>query len=443
MGNLGSSIGALLSGAAEGFLQKQQEDKLQRQTEKAAKEKRIFDIAGLLFKDPSSRPEVKQLALGALTANKDALKELQESIGTGLIRIPEPGRTESALPQGQAVEVPAIGVNQEGKIDPDQPQVFQDDTAARPRPVELDLAPPETGPTPEALSREVIIEPSVRFKPLFRSPEELAAIQGNLDLIRKTAVLDDAEKRKAVTAEKKALRETAALNKAVQSVIGEGQDTDLVMNLILAGMTANEAFQQGGLDKKPTKVQRRTFTRAALDSAFFGLATIDEATADIPDSNLFSDTEIKGIRDEALLRRKNQQRIATGRDAVSFKDAGKAWNQALGRAQKRQVRDPNEVLPTFISLSGIKLEEQIDKELLSLGFNPDQIRQLVDRPFEAIEDLSGQLSGAERRAVGAGTAEALPAFRPVPSHAGVETPVGRTGKNPRDLAIELFKKDLE
>lgn len=443
MGELGGAIGALLSGAAEGFLEAEQQDKLKRQTEKADREQRIFDIAGLLFKDPTSRPEVKQLALGALTADKDALKGLTDAIGTGLIRIPEPATTAPALPQGQAQEVPSIALNQEGKIDPNQPQVFQDDTPQQERPVELDLAPPETGPTPEALAREVIIEPSERELPLFRTGEELAREQGNLDLIRKTEVLNDAEKRAAVKAEQKTLRETKALNTAIRGVVGENAEAfDLVQSLILSGVPAAEAYQQAGVDKKPTRVQRRTFTRAALDSAFFGLATIEEAKLDIPDSNLFSATELTGLRDEALIRRKNALRIAEG-STLTKTEAGAKWNAALGAALKRRVLDPNEVRPTYISLTGSALQEQINVELLARQVEPSQVRDLVDRPFLTRDVPADVIPNiAEREAIAAGRMEKV-RFNPVPDPEGVTTPVQRREGKSRNLAIELFKKDLE
>lgn len=449
MGGFGSILGALLQGASQGFVEAEQEDKLKKQKEKLAIQQRRFDVAKLIFADPSTTPEAKQASIAIIGgATGKVAADFDRIVAFGSMTEEIPGRTASALPQGQAVSP----LNQEGQIQRDeQASIVQDDVPQReaplaleaaPRSVAVEQAPPETGPTPEALSRQVIIEPTTREIPLFRSKEDIAEEEGRLDVIRGAAVLDDKAKRKFIADERDAIRADKALTKSIESVLGEGQDSDLVANLIRSGMTGNEAFQQGGLDKKPTRVQRRTFTKAAMTEAFFGLATIAEAKADIPDWEILSDLEIKGLRDRALIERKNKERIADGRSEVSFREAGKAWNSAMGKAQDKRVRDPNEVLVTFIPLRGIALEEQIDINLRKDGYNPDQIRQLVNRPFEDIVDRSGEVTREAQEAVDAGKAELLPEFRPVPSHAAVDTPVRRRGKNPVDIALELFKKDL-
>lgn len=444
---IGSVLTALLQGSAEGFVEAETEDKLKQEQEKTAIKQRRFDLAKLIFADPAATPEAKQLSLQVIggTGTGKVATAFDQFVALGSMTQEVPGRTAPALPQGQA-QAPEIATTQEGKIARGQPEVFQDEAPAGPAnlapvPLEQFQAPAETGPTQEALEREVIIEPTTEEIPLFKSAETIAREQGNLDLIRKTAVLNDAERRKAVTAEKKAIREAKALRRSVEAAMGEGQNADLVLNLMLAGMTAEQAFQQGGMDKKPTRVQRRTFTRAALDQAFFGLFTIEEATSNIPDSNLFSETEIKGLRDEALLRRKNAMRVADG-NTLTAREAGQIWNRALGAAKVLKKRDPNEIIATFIPYAGVELQEQINNEILKRGGEPSQVRDLVGRPFENIPDLSGQLSPQAQKAIEEGRAEALPEFRPVPAPGGVGTKLRRDSQNDRDLAIELFKKQI-
>lgn len=450
MSNIGSVLTALIGGAAQGFVEAEQEDKLKQETEKLAVKQRRFDMAKLIFGDEAATPEAKQIALQVMSdgGGGKGVKTFDQFVAIGSMTQDVPGRTASALPQGQA----AAPLNQEGNI-PQDAQAGITEGAQREAPLALDSAPqsvaveqapPETAPTPEALEREVIIEPTTEEIPLFRSPDEVAREKGRLGVIEAAAGLDDKERRTVIIAEKKAIAADKALTKAIEAAASpdSGIDADLVANLIRSGMTGNEAFQQGGLDKKPTKVQRRTFTKAAMTSAFFGLATIAEAKAQIPDWEVLSDVEIKGLRDAALLDRKNKERVAGG-STLTVKEAGEKWNAALGAAKKIKKRDPNEILPTFISLSGVELQERIDVELLARGVEPTQVRDLVERPFENIPDLSRTLSSKAQRAISSGKAEALPQFRRPPDPSGVATQVGRKSKNSVDIAIELFKKDLE
>lgn len=160
--NFGQSLTALLTGLAQGHGEAAQEDKIKKQKEKTAADERLFKIAGIIAADPSSSAEIKRIALSAAAGQKEGLKQIKEGLSTGLITVPTPGKTGSALPSA-APELPSVEINKEGKLA--RGQVLP----------EIPSPPP---PTQEARERQVITEPGTEQLPLLRDPREAATERG-------------------------------------------------------------------------------------------------------------------------------------------------------------------------------------------------------------------------------------------------------------------------
>jgi len=134
MGNFGSALGALLQGSAQGFLEAQEEDKIQKRIdkEKASQQKR--ETAKLLLSQPGLRREAQTTILAFLSGDTKAEKPFLEMLGTGTI----PGSAQPEVQEG----LPAV-VDQQGRLDRNQNQAIGLPTEG-PVPLELPLPPAES-----------------------------------------------------------------------------------------------------------------------------------------------------------------------------------------------------------------------------------------------------------------------------------------------------------
>ncbi len=132
MGNFGSALGALLQGSAQGFLEAQEEDKIQKRLdkEKASLQKR--ETAKLLLSNPNLRREAQGTLLAFLSGDAKAEKPFLEMLGTGNV----PGSAEVTTQEG----LPAV-VDGQGNLDRNQNQAIGLPDEG---PVPLDLPPAES-----------------------------------------------------------------------------------------------------------------------------------------------------------------------------------------------------------------------------------------------------------------------------------------------------------
>lgn len=122
--NIGSVLGALLTGASQGFSQAKEEDKLKQDQEKLDIKNRRFSLAKLIFDDPNATEEAKQLSLQVLGGQNTGkiASQFDQFVALGSMQVDTPGGDAgSALPRGRPVELqgPPDQLNQEGNINPD------------------------------------------------------------------------------------------------------------------------------------------------------------------------------------------------------------------------------------------------------------------------------------------------------------------------------------
>ncbi len=237
--NFGQSLTALLTGLAQGHGEATQEDKLKKQKEKLAGEERLFKIAGLLAEDPNSSAEIKRIALQAMAGQKEGLKQLKEGLGTGLVTIPTPGKTGSAL-QSASPELPSVEINKEGKLARDH--------------VLPDIASPPP-PTQEARDRQVITESGTREIPLFRDPKELAQERGEFQAIEN----------------RPAQEQTAEINRA-EDIAREQRNLLTTTTAEARDLVRTKAAEQRGTDRVVAAEQRKLDAEDKLIATKAGLA---------------------------------------------------------------------------------------------------------------------------------------------------------------------------
>lgn len=129
---LGRTIGALLQGTAQGFLEAKAEDKIRQQEEKNRRKLAQRETAKLLLQNPDLRPEAQAPILAFLADAPGSEKPFLEV-------------TSGVLPGGEVIPEVQTGVppvvDQQGKLDPKQNQAFALPTEG---PVPLDLPPAES-----------------------------------------------------------------------------------------------------------------------------------------------------------------------------------------------------------------------------------------------------------------------------------------------------------
>jgi len=197
MGNFGSVLTALIQGAAQGFTEAEQEDKLKQDKEKLAVKERRFNLAKLIFAEPNATPEAKQLAIQVMNSGGTGTvaKDFDQFVALGSMTAPDPGGdVGSALPRGRPVELqgPEVQLTGEGTIQRDQvippgqagvtegaeagPSIQQGLDQQPPSDFqELEQPPaelPPTGPTQEALDRRIITEPGTKEVGIFKTEIE-------------------------------------------------------------------------------------------------------------------------------------------------------------------------------------------------------------------------------------------------------------------------------
>ena len=182
MGNFGSILTSLVQGAAEGFVEAEQEDKLKQEKEKLAVKERRFELARLIFADPNATSEAKLIAGQVIGGQSKADKPFDQFVALGSMKVDQ-GREDagSALPRGRPVELqgPSDVLNQEDNIKQDAqagiteggPSI-QEGLDQQPPSDFQELEQPPTGPTQEALDRRVITEAGTQDVGLFKTEIE-------------------------------------------------------------------------------------------------------------------------------------------------------------------------------------------------------------------------------------------------------------------------------
>lgn len=416
-------IGALLRGSAQGFLKEKQRQKLQTQVDKAKQKQNRLRFAEIILKDPNATEDAKKIALGVSTGDTKFERQFDELAGQGEISLP----SIEQIPDLETTLAPGIS-DESGRITPNQQARagLAPEGEVEPGVFRMGFEPEVPAIAPEAAPAEGRVQ-------LFRDPEEQAREAGRLKAITELPAL---QQRAELSREEVNRTERETNEKQTAAILEVVGDDDTiaakVQSRVDAGQSITDALkaeEQGGATL--TELQVRNISEKSIKSAFFGRATIAEVRANIEEAEMYTDLELRGLQAEARLERQGKEAAAAkAAGTVTKAKARDIFNRALGVTRLATIKDPKDIFGRGlrIPLVGEDFDDRLDNEILKRGFDPVDIRDLIE----------------EQR----GQQQELPTFEgrrpaqvvPFPTRGG-ETlpPVSSKGAQ---TAVDLFNEDV-